>query len=183
MSKECPICHANIQETAIICPFCGASQSTEMTLENTWWNSAPTTAPRRGSGYPSSTAKGLTIALAVFCFLSAASMLTLLLLLSTVSRMMEELGLLEEYAELLSLLATSYLPVVLLVVADALFYVVFGILLLVKKSWKIALTITIYSAAGFMVGMFSASPAGIPMVLVFGILSTIWLRKDSMPIV
>lgn len=176
MNKKCPICRATIEETAVVCPFCGGMQSTEVSWSDPAW-----TGGRGGRTYPSSTAKGLTIALAVFCFLTAASMLSILLLLSDIDQLMRELDLFDEYVELLSELSIHLLPTVVILSVSAVFYVTFGVLLLVKKDWKIALTITIYSAALFLLKAISAASAGIPLVLVFGILSTIWLKKDSVP--
>ena len=170
------MCGANIEETAVVCPFCGGMQSTDISWSNSAW-----TVGRGGRTYPSSTAKGLTIALAVFCFLTAASMLSILVLLSDIDQLMRELGLFDEYVELLSELSIHLLPTVVILSVSAGFYVVFGILLLVKKNWKIALTISVYSAALFVLKAISAASAGIPLVLVFGILSTIWLKKDSVP--
>lgn len=179
MSKQCSNCHETIEDTAAFCPFCGAQQPTETAWENTefWSNPAPMTGVQSKNTYPSPAAKGLSITLAVFCFLSAFAMLTLLLLISVIGQMMGGLGLFKEYAELMAAVSVFLLPATIFVIADAAFYVVFGILLLVKKSWKIALTITIYSGFWFLLGMIGGSASGIPAMPVIGVLCTIWLRK------
>lgn len=181
MTKQCPGCRASIDEAAVVCPLCGSLQPTGAAWQNgaSLRNSAPTAGETEGRTYPSSTAKGLSIALAVFCFLFAASLLSLLSLLFAGAAMMEELGLAEKYAELLSVVTGGYGPLLLLLLAAcAAFYVVSGVLLLVKKSWKISFAITVCSAVWFVAGMISSASAGIPMTLVFGILATVWLRKD-----
>lgn len=178
MKKECPICHASVDDTAVVCPNCGATLSTEVGWEDPafWTNPAPTSV----NGYPSSAAKGLSIALAVFCFIAAGAMLLTLLLSSVIGRMIGELDLQVEYAEqieeLLEMSIYSW-PFLLSAILDIGFYLVFGILLLVKKSWKIALTIAIYSSIGYVLTMIGGSFPGIPTLAVLGILCTIWLRK------
>ena len=175
MSKECPICHAIVEDTAAVCPYCGATLSTEMGWgDPVYWTNP---APPRADGYPSSAAKGLSVALAVFCFISAASMLLILLMAAFVGQMAEELGMWEEYAGLLAVLSLYFWPIVLVAIADAVFYTVFGILLLVKKNWKIALTITIYSSVWVVLQMINGSFGGIPLLPILGVLCTIWLRK------
>ena len=175
MSKECPICRKSVEDTAIVCPHCGATLSTEIGWKSSAFWMDPV--PMDNKGYPSSAARGLSIALAVLCFISAASMLLLLLLAAAIGGMMEEMGLLEEYAEVLAALSLYFWPFMLLFIADAAFYTVFGILLLVKKSWKIALTITVYSSVWVVLEIIGGSFGGIPVLPVLGILSTIWLRK------
>lgn len=174
MSKECPICHANVEDTATVCSVCGATLSTEVGWEDPVYWTDP--APTRADGYPSSAAKGLSVALAVFCFISSGISLLLLLMFTFIGGILGELGV-EELAELLTVATLDFWPVFLLVVADAVFYVVFGILLLVKKSWKIALTITIYSSVWVVFEIIGGSFSGIPLLPVLGVLSTIWLRK------
>lgn len=175
MSKECPICHAMVEDTAAVCPYCGATLSTEMGWGDPvyWTNPVPTNT----DGYPSSAAKGLSIALAVFCFISAGAMLLLLLLAAAIGQMADELEMWEEYAELIAVLSLYFWPILLLAVADAAFYTVFGILLLVKKNWKIALTIAIYSSVWYVLGMIGGSFGGIPLLPILAVLCTIWLRK------
>lgn len=175
MSKECPVCHAMVEDTATVCPYCGATLSTELGWEDPvfWTNPAPVD----NNGYPSSAAKGLTIALAVFCFISAASMLLLTLIAASLTQFTGEMELMEEYAELFDELSTYLGPVALLAIVDAVFYTVFGILLLIKKNWKIALTITIYSSVWYVLGMIGGSSSGIPILPLLGVLATVWLRK------
>lgn len=179
MSKQCPACHANIADTAEVCPFCGAQQ----TAETAWSDNADQpnpvpTATGNGKGtYLSSAAQGLLVALAVLCFLSSSATLGLLLLSSIDGRLMEGLELFEAYSEALPMLTEFFLPILLAAIADAAFYVVFGILLLVKKSWKIALTITIYSSFWFVLGLVNGAASGIPLLPVIGVLCTIWLRS------
>lgn len=175
MSKECPICHASIEDTAAVCPVCGATLSTEIGWEASAFWTDPI--PMDNKGYPSSAARGLSIALAVFCFISAGAMLLLMLLAAAIGQMADELEMWEEYAELIAVLSLYFWPILLLAVADAAFYTVFGILLLVKKNWKIALTITIYSSVWYVLSMMGGSFGGIPLLPILGVLCTIWLRK------
>ena len=175
MSKECPICHANVEDTAVICPACGAALSTEIGWGDPvfWTNPAPISKKE----YPSSAARGLSVALAVFCFISAGAMLLLLLLAAAIGQMVDELEMWEEYAELIAVLSLYFWPILLLAIADAAFYTVFGILLLVKKNWKIALTIAIYSSVWYVLSMIGGSFGGIPLLPILAVLCTIWLRK------
>lgn len=175
MNKECPICHASVDDTALVCPNCGATLSTEVGWEDPAFWANP--APKNENGYPSSAARGLTIALAVFCFISAGATLLLMLLAAVITQTMGEMALPEEYIDLLAELSSYLWPTALLLIADAAFYTVFGILLLVKKNWKIALTITIYSSLWYVLGMIGGSFGGIPLLPVLGVLCTIWLRK------
>ena len=174
MSKECPICRKSVEDAAIVCPHCGATLSTEMRWEDSAYRANPASA--NAGGYTSAAAKGLSIALAVFCFISSGTALLLLLLFAFVGAMMGELGV-EAFAELLTLQTMYFWPITLLLIADAAFYVVSGLLLLVKKSWKIALTITVYSSVWVVLEIIGGSFGGIPVLPVLGILSTIWLRK------
>ena len=181
MSKQCPSCRATLDETRTVCPFCGAEQPADaeqpaktMWETNFWSNPAPMSGVRGKTEYPSSTAKGLSIALAVFCFLAAFSMLGLLLLLAALGQMADAMGLFGAY---IVGLTEYFLPVLLVVIADAAFYVVFGILLLVKKHWKIALTITIYCSVWYVLGLFAHSTLSLPTMPIIGILCTVWLRK------
>lgn len=179
MSKQCSNCHAVIDDTMAICPFCGTQQVTETVWSDNADQQNPVpTAARSGKGpYLSSAAQGLLVALAVLCFLSSSATLGLLLLGSIVGQLIGGLDLFEAYGETLPMLTEFFLPILLAAIADAAFYVVFGILLLVKKSWKIALTITVYSSLWFVLGLVNGAASGIPLLPVIGVLCTIWLRK------
>ena len=185
MSKQCPTCNATIEDTATVCPFCGAQQSAGTAWENSSFAAepAPVADGSTGNRY-ASTAKVLTIILAVYCFLSAAGTLFLAGLAFVASRLMEWAGFFDEYAEAMAAeveaVLNTFLPLlVALCVVDVIFYIVFGILLLVKKNWKIALTITIYSGFWFLLGQFGTSMFRIPALTLIGIFCTIWLYKQE----
>lgn len=65
----------------------------------------------------------------------------------------------------------------LLSILDVVFYLVFGILLLVKKKWYFSLPVTIYSGIGTMLMLVMSGTATGIFALIAGIISTIKLRK------
>lgn len=65
----------------------------------------------------------------------------------------------------------------LLSILDVVFYLVFGILLLVKKKWYFSLPVTIYSGIGTMLMLVMSGTATGIFALIAGIISTIKLQK------
>lgn len=65
----------------------------------------------------------------------------------------------------------------LLSVLDVVFYLVFGMLLLLKKKWYFALPITIYSGVGTLLTIVATGAATGIFALIAGIASTIKLKK------
>lgn len=62
-------------------------------------------------------------------------------------------------------------------IIDIVFYLIFGILILKKKSWEYTLAVTVYGGAFTLIGMIaSGAPAGI-VAFIVGILATKSLKK------
>lgn len=65
----------------------------------------------------------------------------------------------------------------LLNILDIVFYLIFGILLLLRKKWYFSLPVTIYSGIGTIITLAMAGAAAGVLALIAGIISTIKLKK------
>lgn len=65
----------------------------------------------------------------------------------------------------------------LLSILDIVFYLIFGILLLLRKKWYFSLPVTIYSGIGTIITLAMAGAATGVLALIAGIISTIKLKK------
>lgn len=158
MRRQCPKCKGILEDTAVICPRCGEIRSA-------------------AAAYPTPAAKCLTVALAAVCCGFSGVFLLLLvgyLALSPLLDMMSHF--VGGGADFFGVTSQTFLWAMTL---NRVAFLVFGALLLAKKSWKIALTIAVYSAVWLafewlVFGSFSGA-----LALVLAIPCTICLRKSA----